>query len=453
LLIRFVAALLKNIYGDDVDIISWKSKELNLIATIGLHRENKESNVYSIFTDVFEQLSPKLQDILLNVSVYRHSFNFEQAKATFPDEILLTEEFAQLPQYCLLQELSERDSEHNRLYNFQPLIKYCIKHKISDLQLQNAHNLAIKYYQQKCKPQDAWKENSDIFEYLEIFYHYCQLKNYKKAWETIQFCDNFLDLRGYNNTLVRYYDELSVQISDLDEVFDSSEFLLKSGNAHKAIGSFESAISYYQKYLKSSNSEYVQCRGFNCLGSIYTELSDYSTARTYLNSTLKILNDVRKKHPKNFIENSENRADKEIESRALTNLGNIKYLQRDYYGCIKLYEKSLSIAKSIFKRREMANIFGNLGNAYLQTRNYKKSIKSHVKRLKLSQSIGDIKGEINSLFALSILCILQLNFRRGIYLFSKLISILHDIDIPPDALPLPKWFIRILKYYFRFVLA
>jgi tetratricopeptide (TPR) repeat protein len=455
LLIKIVATFLKNRYGNDVNIRFWKKHEINLLTTIGLHRGDQEANINTIFTEVFEQLSPQLQNLLLNISVYRHSFNFEQAKALLPEQTLSEEkEFVQLTQYCLLQELYKRDNNYHRLYNFQPLIRYCVEQKISESQLFDAHQLAINYYQRKCKTQNEWQNENDIFEYLEIFYHHYQLKQHKQAWKTIKLCDEFLELRGYSNLLVEnytnFYNQLSKE-SDID--FDTSEILLKMGNAYRSIGDFDKAIGFYEKSHKESidnkNIE-IQCRSLLGFGSTYAESRKYELANKYLEESSHILQFLQQIESKQI--ESKQIESKQIESKILINSGNIKYLQGDYNKCIKCYEQSLSIVESIniaiLKHREMSNVLGNLGNAYFQIRDYKRSREKHNHRLELSHNIGDLKGEINSLFALSILSVIYLNFFDGFDLFYKMIDILHETEIPIDSLALPKWFSKFLRKSF-----
>jgi tetratricopeptide (TPR) repeat protein len=462
LLINFIVGLLKNRFGESADIYYYKRLNINLSQVVGSHREDKKSSVTAIFDNVFNNLNPKLKALVFLLVVHRHPFTFEASRslsAANNNEILTEEEFEQLSQYSLLQVTSELDREYNHFYTFQPLVKYCIAEKISEVQLQDAHKFAIIYYNNMCMDRKEWKSTNDIFEYLEKFYHYRQIREYQKACETILICDDFLDLHGYSNLLAEYYKDLYFDLSLISDIrFDTSEILLKMGNAYKAIKDFEKAVAYYttslQKSIANKNIQ-IQYRVLNSLASIchdpdikdsinesiwkilenYFKIS-HDLPKIY-NSSKLMKGDLANKYFELLIKISPDQA---IKSKILISLGNTRYLQNRYDKCIDFYEKSLNISSESFQQRETSSSLGNLGNAYFREKEFDLSIKYHNSRLKISQEIGDIKGEINSLFALSILFFIKLKPFKGINCIFRLIDILNETQIPNDSLPLPKWF-------------
>jgi tetratricopeptide (TPR) repeat protein len=470
LLINFIVILLKSRFGESVDICCYNKLDVNLLQVIGLHRGNKESSLTVIFNDIFNELNPKLKTLVFQLIVYRNPFNFELAHSLFitnNNETLTKEEFDQLSQYSLLQIMSERDRKHDHLYAFQPLIKLCIEGKMSELQKRHAHKLAVNYYTRMCTAQEEWRSTNDILGNLEIFYHHCELKEYGKACSTIFLCDSFLDLHGCNYRLAECYDVLYCNLSLTSDIrFDMSKILLKMGNAYRSIKYFEKAVDSYEKSLKISidnrvsiDNENIQYRVLNGLASICHEPESpdlYESIWKILENYYKVLH----KCPEVYKSSKSMKSDlaykyfeilikrpptQDIKSKILISLGNIRYLQNRYEECINFYEESFAIASDSLQQREMSNSLGNIGNAYFRKRKFNQSIDKHTNRLDLSHNIGDIKGEINSLFALGILCFIKFEFSQGFSYLSRLVNILNEAQIPNDELPLPKWFRLIFR--------
>jgi tetratricopeptide (TPR) repeat protein len=457
--LKLLPGFLKHRFGESVNICYYKKLDVNLLQVVGLHREDKKSSITAIFDSIFDKLNPKLKSLVFRLVVHRHPFNFEAARSLSiidNNEIITEEEFEQLSQHSLLQMISKRDKENNLLYTFQPLVKYCIEEKMLEAQSQDAHRSAIIYYSNICIDRKQWMNMNDIYEYLEIFYHYSQLGEYQKACEIILFCDSFLDLYGYSNLLAEYYKVLDLSlISNIR--FDTSEMLLKMGNAYKATRSFEKAVDSYAKSLQKSvdnKNIQIQCRVLNSLASICHDpdvadsmhKSTWGILETYYKTSQNLPEvyksfelmkcDLANQYFEILIAMSPTQ---EIKSKILISLGNARYLQNKYDDCIDFYEESLDLASEFFQQREASISLGNLGNAYFRKRKFDVSIKYHNQRLKLSQEIGDIKGEINSLFMLSILFFIKFKPRKGIRQLSRLIDILNETQIANNSLPLPKW--------------
>jgi tetratricopeptide (TPR) repeat protein len=463
LLMNFIIRLMKNQFGESVNISRYKELDVNLLQITGTHKEEKEISLITIFDSIFNELSLKLKSLLINLSVHRHPFDFELAHSLSfvgNNEGLSEKEFEQLFQYSLLQELSDQEKKHK--YSFQPLVKCCLEERISKKQLRNAHRIAASYYEDKCITQKEWRCTKDIFEYLEAFYHYFQLREYEKACNIIFLCDIFLDSRGYNYFLVKYYNNLYSELSVIsDTTIDTSEILLKMGNAYRSIRNFEKAIdSYHQSFQESKNNIQIQCLVLNGIAlmchepditdsiceSIWKILetscrADQYTPKIYKDFKL-MKNDFANKYFKILLDIS---VAKEIKSKILISLGNAKYLQKEYNSCIEFYEKSLAILDESINQRDKSNLLGNIGNAYFQIWNFDMSIKNHKDRLNLSQDLGDEKGEINSLFTLCILFFLKFKLSRVVDYLYRLIDVVSKTQIPNDSLPLPKWFRLILR--------
>jgi transcription termination factor NusB len=202
LLIKLVAGLL---WDEQAEL---NELEENLFAILGLHRDDPEASIGKIIQASIKRLSPKLQTLLLNVSVYRLAFD-ETAAAALIDEKITTAELRQLAKRSLLQ--AKKQSGVWK-FQFQPLIQSYLQQRPEDRS--QAHQRAIVYYTQRRKPRLAPDDDlAAVTEYLEIFHHYCELGMYAEAFSSVYYrennhddCDEFLKKRYYNAVRLSLYE-------------------------------------------------------------------------------------------------------------------------------------------------------------------------------------------------------------------------------------------------------
>ncbi len=89
----------------------------------------------------------------------------------------------------------EEQLNPERQFSFQPVVLEYLRYKASDQT--EAHRQAINYYDQLKAKEESWKTIDDLKEYLEIFYHLCQLGEFDFAFYTIIPFDEFLMLHSY----------------------------------------------------------------------------------------------------------------------------------------------------------------------------------------------------------------------------------------------------------------
>ena len=148
LLLTLVAGFLKDKeetkphikYLQDYDLDNTKklitSKQLG-----GTHR-GVEVWMHQILDTSFERLSDKLQQLLLNISVYQTSFYLDAAINQMPEKEISEEDLRLLVRRSLLQE--DRDEDEDKIYKFHPLILTYLRSKAGNLD--EAHQRAIDYY-------------------------------------------------------------------------------------------------------------------------------------------------------------------------------------------------------------------------------------------------------------------------------------------------------------------
>ncbi|MCP2731784.1 tetratricopeptide repeat protein, partial [Symplocastrum sp. BBK-W-15] len=287
----------------------------------GLHHGKVDIWMLRILEASFSRIGERLRELLLGLCVYRLPFNAVMAgfinSSTSPLQIeiesdnikikTIEKDLRQLAKRSLLQE--ERDKDRVRWFQFQPFIQEYAKHKAGDLTA--AHQRAINYYLSKLK-SPPWQTEEDIKEYLEVFYHYCQLKEYIPAFDILRRCDYFLTLRGDSNIRVELYGQLVQEwnLSKLEWQFAAS--LTDLGNAYYSLGQYQLAIEYYQQSKE-----------------IFEEIGDRSGI-----------------------------------AKSLMGLGNAYYSLGQYQLAIEYYQQSKEIKEEIGERSGIANSLNNLGSAY-----------------------------------------------------------------------------------------
>ncbi|MGB3637579.1 MAG: tetratricopeptide repeat protein [Rivularia sp. (in: cyanobacteria)] len=244
LLLKLAAGILHEEEGEEVNITAWKQ---NIFQILGLHRNDPEASISKILDASIARLRPHLQVFLFRLSVYLLPFDTEaaalmQLNLTPDSEMTLEQvkdELRKLVKRCLLQE-SKQESNQQRvwIFQFQPLIQDYLQQKISDEEKQIAHQQAITYYEKHRKPQlESTDELEAVSEYLQIFHHYCELKDYLSAFNILQQetnpderysnCDSLLQFRGYNAIRLTFYERLLAEwFPQTDDVINLKNILL-----------------------------------------------------------------------------------------------------------------------------------------------------------------------------------------------------------------------------------
>jgi len=210
LLLRFVADLLKVEYPQDPNLKRLESLGLGNLQqlltdkkVVGSHRRENVAMVL-VLDASFERLSELQKSLLQNISVYRGAVNGKAAVSVClgSSETEIEKELRNLVKRSFL---SENLIDDGRWFEFPTVVLEYVQYKAGDQR--EAHQKAINYYLLNVK-QKPWQTKEDIKEYLEIFYHWYQLQDYKSAFEVIRHCDDFLTLRGYYANQVELYGQL-----------------------------------------------------------------------------------------------------------------------------------------------------------------------------------------------------------------------------------------------------
>jgi tetratricopeptide (TPR) repeat protein len=445
--LMLVAGLLLAEEADNPQITYLKNYG-DLFQIQGLHGGQPQVSVEDVLQWSWQRLSPLQQSLLQRVSVYRLPFNSDAAGEE-------EGQLRQLEKRSLLV-FEKRDENRKRCYHLPPAVREFIKRLEEDLTA--AHQQAIAYYFSQAKPKESWQKIENVKEYLEIFYHWCQLGQYDTAFELIRQIENFLTLQGGYTVLVEAYSQLVTAwetVGTRDDLKYAAS-LTSLGNVYMSLGDYQQALAFYEQSLAigkeigyrggeagtlgnlgnvyNSLGDYQQAlalyeqslaifrdighRGgeadnLNNLGSVYNSLGDYQQALAFYEQSLAIFRDI---------------GDRGGEANSLNNLGSVYNSLGDYQQALAFYEQSLAINRDIGDRGGEAGTLNNLGSTYNSLGNYQQSITHCKQSLAIRKDIGDRLGEANSLSNLGGVCTSLENYPQAIEFEEQSLSIFEEIN-------------------------
>ncbi|WP_375467948.1 tetratricopeptide repeat protein [uncultured Nostoc sp.] len=391
LLLRLVADLLKEEYPQDADLRRLADLGLGNLRqlltdpqVVGVHRRENVGMVL-VLDASFERLSELQKTLLLNISVYRGAIDSTAAVVVLPGSSK-TEIEGELRNLVKRSLLSEKLNGKRR-FEFQPVVLEYARYKASN-QIE-AHQRVINYYLLNVK-QEHWQTKEDIKEYLEVFYHSYQLENYDSAFEVLNFCNDFLTLRGYYTIQVDLWGQLIAawEKTSEREKKNCGAALNSVGNACHNLGQYYKAIEFQQQSLEIARKiGDHNCEGSSLinLGNTYNSLGEYQQSIDCYQKSLQIFKET---------------GDRNGEGDSLIGLSIAYNFLGQYKQSIDCYQQSLLIKREIGDRQGEGNCLQGLGIAYNFLGQYKQAIIYHQQSLAIDKEIGDRNGEAKSLSAL-----------------------------------------------------
>ena len=380
----------------------------------GLHRHKQDVRLLWILEQHFQRLSPELSSFLVDLSVYRQPFDFQSVRGM----LSLDDSVKSLDIQKMLRELFNRSlllETLDQRYQYPPLVQLYAKAKVTDLSV--AHEKAIAYYLLHTKPS-PWQTLEDVTEYLEIFYHRCELQLYAQAFDTVYGeCDDFLNLRGYYIIRVELYGRLVQEWkpSNHDETWSFAASLNSLGNASDSLGQYQQAIEYHQQSLKifqDIGDISGIASSLNNLGNVYNSLGKYQQALEYYQQSLKIFQ---------YIGNISGIA------KSLNNLGSASRNLGQYQQAIEYHQQSLKISQDIGDISGIAKSLRGLGIASFFLGQYQQAIEYYQQSLKISQDTGDISGIAYSLNNLGTVYDSLGKYQQALEYYQQSLKIFQDI--------------------------
>jgi tetratricopeptide (TPR) repeat protein len=433
LLLKLAAGWLKKGYPScDVSYLLTK-EDLNVFEQlVGRHRGNDKASVGKILNESVQRLEPRLKSLWLNLSVYKYPFGLKAAKAMLAESVQeINQELIEQnsPDLESLQELVQRSlieqqphpSQDEWQYHFLKLVKDFAQTQENDWE--GAKQKAIEYCRCVAKPSGLtehevfyvahyhliylppnWKNQGDIAEYLEIFYHYYELDKFDLAfsflWSTG--CDAFLELRGYNSIRLDLYLTLkqawAAEISHLEahinvlsaeqrNTFDSvqtlfAEMLNCLGTAYRSLGKYVPAIDLHSQALdrfrKIENRDREQAVSLRNLGKVYFNRGEYQKAVDSFEEARKIFHRIN---------------DVLGERLSLQDLIDTDSARGEHQKNIERYKSLLTLYRQFGDRLEEANTLNNLGSTHKKIGQYQDAVDAHQQALQIFQELADRQGE------------------------------------------------------------
>ncbi|AFY83929.1 tetratricopeptide repeat protein [Oscillatoria acuminata] len=381
LTLRLVAGLLYGEFGDGATLADLAELGIADVGALmsrlqGYHRREVVQLV-AVLDASFNRLSEMWRRVLLSLVVFRQAFNADVASAMVGEAVAEKELRGLAKRGFLVAEAGG--------YTFQPLILDYLKFRVGDLR--EGHLQAIKFYKSRFKSRPEWQTVEDVREYLEVFYHGCELGEYEAAFDVIRQGDNvsyFLDLRGNNQLLAELYQQLMAHLQNR-QGWRYTTSLTLLGNAYNSLGRYTEAIGFHDQSLEINRqigNKQGEADSLNNLGNAYHPLGRYSEAIGFHEQSLEINRQI---------------GNKQGEADSLNNLGNAYYSPGRYSEAIVFYEQSLEINRQIGNRQGEANSLIGLGNAYHSLGRYSEAISFHEQSLEINRQIGNRGGEAASL--------------------------------------------------------
>ena len=400
-LLRFVAAYL----GRDTHIREAEKLGLRQLDQLfeeveGDYRDRQRVRCEHLLALHYERLRPELGQFFLNLSIYQHPrFNRDAAAVVFPAEDAsgspnkIQKALHELTSCSLLEEINLKNEKH---YQFPSIVWLYAKQKAGK-QPEALRRKVIAYCQSITPDKSTWETLEDLASYLEIFYHYCELKEYTQAFYTIfhsndyDDCENFLRLRGYNTVRTSLYGQL-VQV--WQRQLNESEMrafelaLTCLGDAYDNLGQYKLAIDYYRQSLKIAS---LICDLEGKAGSLiniglaYISLEDYGRAFKYTYKGVKLALQI---------------SHYQFAAHGFNNLGILCCRQEDYELAIKYYEKSIEIKWEYDYYQGDASSVINLGDAYRCLGQHEQAINFLEHGIDIAQQNGHRRFEADGWFNL-----------------------------------------------------
>jgi tetratricopeptide (TPR) repeat protein len=387
----------------------------------------------------FERLEESLQQLLVDLSVYRQAFDVHAAAAVYvpednspePGSILLDVQKAlrELVNRSLLIELT------GNTYQFQPFVASYISHQNLDSKT-DAHERAICYWESQLIDSSEWQSLKDLKPQLEIFHHQMELELWIQAIETLYPCCEFF-IKGYHSTLLvelaepcleeikiqeetrveikekvcKVYNFIAVSLNRISQFPKSLEYselsvsvarLLKDGtleatalssmgNSYFLMGMLSKSLGSYQTSLDISvKIDELSLRVQSTLGlvEVHWELAQYQKSLTLAEEAWSLL---------------EKKESTRLKAESLLSLGLIQNGLGLSQTAFEKICQALEIAKLNRYRDIECKALRNIGNIGQTAKNHsqQQSIQLLRQSLSIAQELKDSYQEASSLVILS----------------------------------------------------
>ena len=383
----------------------------DLFGIEGAHRLGRVTTE-AVFRASFERLEPRLQSLLIAVSVFAKPFDRTMAAAVVDEDVTDRDLLLLKKRGFVLAE-----SGCDRL---QPQIQELVQRQADNLP--ELHHRAINFYLTLSEAKPTLDPRHDTLKdadpYLQIFHHYCELGEYESALCTIhKISESFLFLSGYYTKMVEIYSRIvnTWQPKESQQLnYESSLSWL--GLAYLSLGQYKEAINFHQQSLKIAkviSDKLGESGSLDNLGIAHYHLGKYKEAIIFHQQSLEIARSI---------------PNKKCEATSLGNLGNAYHALGKYKESVEFLMSALNIAIEIDDIKIEASSVIALGNTYYYLGKYQEAVNLYQRSLDIRQATGDINGEATSLGNLGLVYFALREYDKAISLFQKQLVIASIIE-------------------------
>jgi len=213
--------------------------------------------------------------------------------------------------------------------------------------------------------------------------------------------------------------EFAYELLEQQAIQEDAKSLAKGynilGNVYYDLSDYPKALEYYSKALQLDEEIGNKVGiGANLVnnGNIYSYLCDFGIALEYYGKALVILEEIGHKH---------------FQANALGNIGLVYNNLSDYPKALEYYSKALLINEEIGRKDGIASNLGNLGNVYTNLSDYPKALEYLEKALHIDEEIGNKGGISNNLVNIGIVYNYLSDYPKALEYYSKALHIDEEI--------------------------
>ncbi|MFX0208413.1 MAG: tetratricopeptide repeat protein [Candidatus Hodarchaeota archaeon] len=358
--------------------------------------ESKDRLERYMHVELFSTLCEAEREILGTISIYRFPVLGDCLAANDVD-------FEKL--YALTQKSIVKKDDYDR-YFIHDILRQFFYRVILPSKRKEHHLNAAQWYEDRGEPIDL----------IEAIYHYCQVKEYKKASQlTVDSSVSILE-SGYASELLATIESFTMKNVE-HRVW--AELQLVKGNACNMCGEWEQALLNFaqsEDIASILGDKKLGARAICESGHILEEQNELEKAMDTFKKCLDIYKEIdylpgigeayrglgriywRKENREKAIINytkclkvSENLVNSELMASTYVDLGNVYDELNEPERAIECYNKSLDLLKKCKNTYETARAYLNLAVTYEHLEEFDKAINYNTKQLALAQNLGDMK--------------------------------------------------------------
>jgi tetratricopeptide (TPR) repeat protein len=245
---------------------------------------------------------------------------------------------------------------------------------------QTLNQRAADYYAQARKPESEWKSPSDLTQLFEFQHRLLAGQADEAARLLASIDENYLEVWGYNQRLVRMRRELAEKLTSSGPRVQN---LVKWARAEHRLGHFETAIDLSwqgRKIAHDAGDPKGEAICLNYIGNNYYFLGRYTRSLEKQTEALALVGDDRRR-----------------EAACLSAMGNAYNQISEYQKSLDAHERALAIRRELKNSRWISDSLQNLGELYYNMGELERALKDYNEKLDASAGSGQWSDELTRL--------------------------------------------------------